>query len=107
MRVPEKLARDALIREVIRLHWSVGEVNTALKASRGRRAGVGKRPKIPRGGRRLLVALEAHCLRFGRWVDVARSAVPADLRAAIDQAAVAVAGVQRAVAERLAGTERS
>lgn len=107
MRVPDKPARDSLIRDAIRLQWSVGELNTALKASRGRRAGVGKRPRIPKGGRRLLVALEAQCLRFSRWVDVGRSAVPADLRAAVDRAAVAVAGVQRAVAERLAGAEQS
>jgi hypothetical protein len=107
MRIPEKPTRGILIRRAIRLQWSVGELNTALKASRGRRAGVGKRPRIPRGGRRLLVALEAQSLRFGRWVEAARPLLPAGIGAPVDRAAGAVTAVQKLVAEQLADARRA
>ena len=107
MRVPDKPARGALIRDAIRLQWSVGELNTALKASRGRRVGVGKRPKLPRGSRQLLVALEAQCLRFGRWVEAAQSLLPDEIGGPVGRAAGAVAAVQRLVSEQLAVTRRA
>lgn len=89
MRISDKAERDGLIPDAIRLQWSVGELSTALKASRGRRDRVGKCPRVPRGRWRLLVALEAQCLRFGRWVEEARSAISAELREAVGHTAAA------------------
>jgi hypothetical protein len=64
--IRDKRERRKFQRQAIEQGWSLGETEAELFRRRGRRAKVGRRPKIPETTVELLVGLESWCLRWRR-----------------------------------------
>lgn len=100
--VRSRAARDRLTRAAIQEGWSTAELQRAIQATNGRRAGVGNRPRLPTTRRRLIASLLALTEKWERWCEAAAGKPAlADVADVLDESLVAVREVKKRVAPML------
>jgi hypothetical protein len=98
----DRKRRDALEENAVRGSWPLSLLERHVQiARRARRAGAGRNPQVPAGGKHRLVVLEGLCLKWVRWTGRAAARLPPDVRTLVEAADAAVGAVQDALAKHL------
>jgi hypothetical protein len=103
LQVNNKAKRKSLITRAIQGQWSDSDLQRAILAQKkeGRKAGVGRNPKVPDDPVELLIALEGLCLKWSRWCEAGKKKLPAEVKQCVETATTAVKEVEAAVQEKL------
>jgi hypothetical protein len=97
----DRQGRDRLAGRAIKGGWSVQQLKAAvLQAKGGRRAGVGRKPRLPADPGELERDLQGLCLRWTNWVEAAEGRLPKALQSCVGAARKAVEAVARALEDR-------
>lgn len=103
LRVEDRTKRDQIMRQAIKQNWSTTNLERAVQAvrPRGRRRHVGRRPHLPDDPLQRMIALDALCDKWLRWVEEAGAELPKDVQSHLAPATGAMRTLKEAVEERI------